>query len=59
MNRIILFGLTICVAVAGMQLPASAQDKKPNNLVIFGDDIAMNNARADGRGVVGYNTPRA
>ncbi len=39
--------------------PAKAQDsgKKPNILVIFGDDIGQTNISAYGKGVVGYNTP--
>ena len=39
--------------------PAKAQDsgKKPNILVIFGDDIGQTNISAYGKGVVGYTTP--
>jgi arylsulfatase A-like enzyme len=36
---------------------ASAQEKKPNILVIFGDDIGQTNISAYGDGVVGYRTP--
>lgn len=41
------------------QQPAQAQTsgKKPNILVIFGDDIGQTNVSAYGKGVVGYNTP--
>ena len=34
-----------------------AQNKKPNILVIFGDDIGQTNISAYGLGVVGYRTP--
>ena len=35
----------------------SAQGKKPNILVIFGDDVGQTNISAYGDGVVGYRTP--
>jgi len=37
--------------------PASAQAKKPNILVIFGDDIGYSNISAYNMGVMGYRTP--
>ncbi len=37
--------------------PANAQSKKPNILVIFGDDIGQANISAYTFGVVGYKTP--
>src|SRR6187549_819479 len=37
--------------------PASAQDKKPNILVIFGDDIGQSNISAYSRGLMGFTTP--
>ena len=42
-----------------MSLPASlfAQSKKPNILVIFGDDIGRTNISVYGKGVMGYTTP--
>src|SRR5262245_62547874 len=45
--------------VAGMlALPASAQTaKKPNILVIFGDDIGVSNVSAYSNGLMGYRTP--
>lgn len=36
---------------------ATAQDKKPNILVIFGDDIGQTNVSAYTNGLVGYRTP--
>ncbi|CAB3867311.1 arylsulfatase [Achromobacter piechaudii] len=42
-------------AQSGSQADASA--KKPNILVIFGDDIGQTNISAYGLGVVGYRTP--
>ena len=35
----------------------SAQDKKPNVLVIWGDDVGQSNISAYTRGVMGYTTP--
>lgn len=47
---VILFAIT---------LPSNlnAQAKKPNTLLIFGDDIGQTNISAYGLGVVGYKTP--
>ncbi len=47
------------VAVAASAVSASAQapGKKPNILVIFGDDVGQTNISAYGQGVVGYTTP--
>jgi arylsulfatase len=42
------------VLVAG---PATAQQTKPNILVIMGDDIGMWNVSAYSRGMMGYRTP--
>jgi arylsulfatase len=36
---------------------ASAQDRKPNILVIWGDDIGWQNVSAYGMGTMGYTTP--
>ncbi|MFB3067375.1 MAG: hypothetical protein ACE10D_12780, partial [Planctomycetota bacterium] len=36
---------------------ASAQDAKPNILVIWGDDIGQGNISAYTKGVMGYRTP--
>ena len=37
--------------------PAGGAGKKPNILVIFGDDIGMWNISAYNRGMMGYRTP--
>ena len=44
--------LTLLIANA-----AAAQDKKPNILVIFGDDIGQSNISAYTMGLMGYHTP--
>jgi len=44
--------LTLLVATA-----AASQDKKPNILVIFGDDIGQSNISAYTMGLMGYRTP--
>jgi len=38
-------------------LPATAQDDRPNILVIWGDDVGWSNLSAYGAGVMGYKTP--
>jgi arylsulfatase A-like enzyme len=62
--RLILILLTILLAsflglpgVAFAQSPAPSPARKPNILVIFGDDIGVANVSAYGLGVVGYRTP--
>lgn len=49
---ILLAGLTV---LAGS--PAFADQKKPNILVIFGDDIGQSNISAYTHGLMGYKTP--
>jgi arylsulfatase A-like enzyme len=43
--------------LASTALGAVAQDKKPNILVIWGDDIGQFNISAYNRGMMGYKTP--
>ena len=43
--------------LAALSTPAFAQQKKPNILVIFGDDIGFWNISAYNRGMMGYRTP--
>ena len=45
-----------CASSASAQQRA-AGDKKPNILVIWGDDIGWENVSAYGMGVMGYTTP--
>jgi arylsulfatase A-like enzyme len=42
---------------AGSGLTATGQDKKPNILVIWGDDIGQFNVSAYNNGIMGYRTP--
>ena len=52
--------LLVCVAlglVAAAPMDALAQDKKPNILVIWGDDIGGFNISAYNQGMMGYQTP--
>ena len=53
------FHTFILLLIAGATLPVhtKAQTKKPNILVIFGDDVGITNISAYGMGVVGYKTP--
>ena len=44
-------------ALLALALPAAAQQKKPNILVIFGDDIGYWNVSVNNRGMMGYRTP--
>jgi len=55
------FGLTNVVCALGAD-PASAEDnsgrgKKPNIVIIWGDDIGQANISAHSLGVMGYKTP--
>ena len=49
----ILVALVVMTATASAQ----AQAKKPNILVIFGDDIGVSNISAYSRGLMGFTTP--
>lgn len=51
---------TVAVLLLGLGLfagAAYAQDKKPNILVIWGDDIGITNISAYSRDLMGYKTP--
>ncbi len=52
---------SVAVALLGFAvvaaLPAAAEEKKPNILVIWGDDIGQSNISAYTKGLVGYRTP--
>jgi arylsulfatase len=45
------------VILAGLVVPTLAEEKKPNILVIWGDDIGGFNISAYNRGMMGYRTP--
>jgi arylsulfatase A-like enzyme len=47
----------VVMAIAGLTSPASAQAKKPNILIIWGDDIGYWNVSAYNQGMMGYRTP--
>src|SRR5918996_865364 len=50
--------LFVVLALATVGLPTvQAQEKKPNILVIFGDDIGQSNISAYSKGLMGYKTP--
>jgi arylsulfatase A-like enzyme len=58
MNRNIWFVLLASFAIGMAAIaPASAQQQKPNILVIMGDDIGYWNISAYNRGMMGYRTP--
>jgi arylsulfatase len=59
-NRLLHFGLaflTVGAALLVPTAPAAAADKKPNILVIWGDDIGLWNISHNSRGMMGYQTP--
>ena len=56
MSKNISLGLLALLATA-IFAPASAQQQKPNMLVIMGDDIGYWNISAYNRGMMGYRTP--
>src|SRR3982750_3760496 len=51
-TRAVLF-----MAVAFIAVPTVAADRKPNILVIWGDDIGYSNLSAYNMGMMGYHTP--
>jgi arylsulfatase A-like enzyme len=60
MNRIrIGWGLAVVLMALGaaLSLPAQAPAKKPNVLIIMGDDIGIANLSCYSDGVMGYSTP--
>lgn len=70
-RRNILLGSSALLAIAAMTstatsqtqkaapapVPATPSGRKPNILVIFGDDVGQTNISAYSFGVVGYKTP--
>ena len=56
MNLLRLLGL--CLVLPVLTIPAHAQEaKKPNIVVIWGDDIGVHNISAYNHGIMGYKTP--
>ena len=61
--RLILTSVTLFLAISSMvattraQSPSPSPGKKPNILVIFGDDIGITNVSAYSSGLMGYETP--
>ncbi len=55
-QRSLALMIAVCL-VAGIPEIASAQQKKPNILVIWGDDIGQFNVSSYNLGVMGYKTP--
>jgi arylsulfatase len=49
--------MVVAVLVLLVSGLARAQEKKPNILVIFGDDIGQSNISAYTRGLMGYKMP--
>jgi arylsulfatase len=47
----------LALAAIAVTVAAHAADKKPNILVIFGDDIGQSNISAYSRGLMGFKTP--
>jgi arylsulfatase A-like enzyme len=59
-NDLIKYGLTVLTAstaLIGAGGTAQATDKKPNILIIWGDDIGQFNISAYNMGMMGYKTP--
>ena len=58
-DKLALLGLAWLVVPAffGMPQAAAQQDKKPNIVIIWGDDIGQSNISAYTNGLMGYRTP--
>ncbi len=59
-NKLLSYGLSLLVTgvvLISAVVPVQAAEKKPNILVIMGDDIGMWNVSAYNQGMMGYKTP--
>jgi arylsulfatase len=56
-TRFCLISLALVVVLGLAAGPAAAQQKKPNILIIWGDDIGTWNISHNNRGMMGYKTP--
>jgi arylsulfatase len=58
MGRVLQWSVLVAaIALVTGALPAVAADKKPNILIIWGDDIGQFNVSAYNQGMMGYKTP--
>src|SRR6476620_8744307 len=55
--RLCVSCLATAIAIIGVATPANAQQKKPNILIIWGDDIGLWNISHNSHGMMGYETP--
>ena len=58
--KLLNYGLSLLTAGAalfGATAPVQAADKKPNILIVWGDDIGYWNISANNHGMMGYKTP--
>ncbi len=55
-TRVMAFAV-LFVALALAAGPTFAQEKKPNIVIIWGDDIGQSNISAYTKGLMGYRTP--
>jgi len=56
-SRVIALASAVFLVCLAAALPALAADKKPNILIIWGDDIGVHNISAYNHGIMGYRTP--
>ena len=56
-KRVLLPALLLSLALVAVAGPASADEGKPNILVVWGDDVGQSNISAYTFGLVGYKTP--
>src|SRR6476646_10841321 len=57
MKRLTSILALIAIASFGAVIPASAQNKKPNIVIIWGDDVGQSDISAYSMGLMGFHTP--